>query len=69
VLKFVDIKHGDEKDEDPFITKEIVLPNGVYRDIEELISAINTGCKSAKLHLYFEKQNAAGGKIWFSCEK
>jgi len=35
----------------------------VYKDIEDLISAINTGCKSAKSHLYFEQQNATGGKI------
>jgi len=62
VLKFVDIKHSDEKDEGPFIAKEIVTSNGVYKNIEKLISAINTGCKSAKSHLYFEQQNAAGGK-------
>jgi len=70
VLKFVDIKHGDEKDEDPFIAKEIVTPNGVYKDIEELISAINTGYKNAKSHLYFEQQNATDGKtaIRLSCE-
>jgi len=70
MFKFIDIKHGDEKDEGPFIEKEIVTPNGVYKDIEELISAINTGCKSAKSHLYFEQQNAAGGKtaIRLSCE-
>jgi len=69
VLKFVDIKH-DEKDEGPFIAKEIVILNGVYKVIKELISAINTRCKSAKLHLYFEQQNAACGKttIRFSCE-
>jgi len=64
VLKFVDIKHGDEKDgEGPFIAKEIVIPNGVYKDIEELIFTINKGCKSANSHLYFEQQNEAGGKI------
>jgi len=63
MLKFVDIKHGDENGEGPFIAKEIVIPNGVYKDIEKLISAINTGCKSAKSYLYFEQQNAAGGKI------
>jgi len=63
VLKFVDIKHGDENGEGPFIAKEITIPNGVYKDIEELISAINAGCKSAESHLYFEQQNAAGGKI------
>jgi len=62
VLNFVDIKHGDKKDEGPFIAKEIVVPNGVYKDIEELISAINTEYKNAKSHLYFEQQNAAGGK-------
>jgi len=63
VLKFVDIKHGDENGEGTFIAKEIVIQNGVYKDIEELISAINAGCKSAESHLYFEQQNAAGGKI------
>jgi len=67
VLKFVDIKHGDKKDEDPFIAKEIIIPNGVYKDIEELIFAINTGCKS---HLYFEQQNTASEKTAtrLSCE-
>jgi len=71
VLKFVDIKHGDEKDERPFIAKEIIIPNGVYKDIEKLISAINTRCKRAKSHLYFEQQNVAGGKIAIrlSCER
>jgi len=70
VLKFVDIKHDDEKDEGSFIAKEIVISNGVYKDIEELISAINTGCKSAKSHLYFKQQNAAGRKtaIRLSCK-
>jgi len=64
VLKFVDIKHVDEKGEEgTFIAKEIVIPKGVYKDIEELISAINAGCKSAESHLYFEQQSATGGKI------
>jgi len=67
MLKFVNIKHGDEKDEGPFIAKDIVIPNGVYKDMEEFISAINTGYKSAKLHLYFKQQNAAGA-IRISCE-
>jgi len=70
VLKFVDIKHGDEKDEDPFIAKKIVIPNGVYKDIEELISAINIRRKSAESHFYFRQRNAIGGKIDIqrSCE-
>jgi len=70
VLKFVDIKHRDENGEGPFIVKEIVIPNGVYKDIEDLISASNAGCKSIESHLYFEQQNAAGGKIAvrFICE-
>jgi len=45
VFRF-DIKHGDEKDENPFTAKKTVISNGVYKDIEELISAINTKCKS-----------------------
>jgi len=31
VLKFVDIKHSDEKAKSPFIAKEILIPNGLQR--------------------------------------
>jgi len=62
VLKFVDIV--TRKMRVRFIAKKIVIPNGVYNDIEELIFSINTEGKSTKSpHLYFEQQNATGGKI------
>jgi len=52
LVKFIDIKYGDEKDgEGLFIAKGIVILNGVYKDIEELISAIDIGCKSATNHI------------------
>jgi len=45
VLKF-NIKHGDEKNEGPFIAEEIIILNGVYKDIEELSSRLIQDAKA-----------------------
>jgi len=52
------------------LAKKAVILNGNYKNIESFISAINTAYKSAKLHFYFEQQNATGEKIdiLFNCE-
>jgi len=49
-----------------FMAKEVTFPNGIYNDIHELIDAINTACKVAESHFYFEQQKASGGKVLIS---
>jgi len=59
VLRFIDIEHGDEKVKD----ERSCNTEGIYKDIEKLISVNNTKCKSAESHFYFKQRNATDGKI------
>jgi len=61
VLRFVDIKHGDEKDDGLFTAKEAVISNGIYKNIEELISAINTGAKTSN-HIFISRNETRQAK-------
>jgi len=67
VLKFIDIKHCDEKDEGPFIAKEVIIP--AFTKISRSLSPRLIQGAKAPNHICFEQQNAAGGKtaIRLSC--
>lgn len=58
-----------EEDDNAFTPKESVIPIGIYRNIEELVSSLNSACKHADSHFYFEYRPEAGGKIgvWLNC--
>lgn len=58
-----------EEDDNAFTPKESVIPIGIYRNIEELVSSLNSACKHADSHFYFEYHPEAGGKIsvWLNC--
>jgi len=59
VIRFVDVKPDEENG--AFTAKEVTFPNGIYNDIHEFIDAINTACKIAESHFYFEQQKASDG--------
>ncbi|KYN09499.1 hypothetical protein ALC57_18386 [Trachymyrmex cornetzi] len=65
VIRFIDVK-PDEGTKGAFTAKEVAFPNGIYNDIYELIDAINTACKEAESHFYFELQKASGGEVMIS---
>ncbi|XP_067216285.1 uncharacterized protein [Linepithema humile] len=68
VIRFVDIENGHEtrKNGAPLTSTEGVIPNGIYKNIEELISAINSSCKDANSHINLKLEDASGGKILFN---
>lgn len=59
-IKFYELKL-DEKVIDAFTPKEIVINAGIYKNIQELILAINMACKTSLSH--FELTEARGGRI------
>ena len=61
VIRFVDGK--PEGTNGAFTAKAIAFSNRIYNDIHKLIDAINTACKVAESHFYFEQQKASGGKV------
>ena len=64
VVTFVDTKA--DVDEVPVSTKTVGIANGVYKNIEEVISTINYACKRAESHLVFEykkSEQSCGGKV------
>ncbi|RLU21741.1 hypothetical protein DMN91_006117 [Ooceraea biroi] len=66
VLRFVDVAENQINAQTPPAAKDGVIPNGIYKNIEELISVINSASRSAGSHLYLELQNETGGKIFVS---
>ena len=66
VIRFVDIENGREtKDGTALVATQGVIPNGIYKNIEELITAINLACENAGSHINLNLENASGGKIFF----
>jgi len=55
MIRFVDIKLH-EGTISAFTAKESAFPNGIYNDINKLTDAINTACKVAESHFYFEQR-------------
>ena len=68
VIRFVDIENGREtrKGGTTLTSTQGVIPNGIYKNIEELISAINSACKNANSHINLKLEDASGGKILFN---
>ena len=66
-LKFVDIDSKDKDKTDIKLTStEAVIPNGIYKDINELYSTINSACKKAGSHFHFEARTEEGFKTFIS---
>ncbi|XP_011859484.1 PREDICTED: uncharacterized protein LOC105556978 [Vollenhovia emeryi] len=65
IISFVDIKKDRALKKDaPYSSTEGVIPNGIYKNIDELIAVINKEFKNVDSHFYLE--NTPGGKIYFS---
>jgi len=47
-------------------SKEATIPNGVYSNMEELVSMINSRCKEVGSHFRLELEKFTGGSIFFS---
>jgi hypothetical protein len=63
VIKFLEIENEEEYV--PSLTPtQVVIPKGIYKNIEELIFALNSACKTVSAHFYFELRD--GGKIRIS---
>lgn len=52
---------------EPIMTKEVVIPNGVYKNIEDLIEVINKVTKQAGSHIRLEQYREGKIMIELSC--
>lgn len=78
VIKFVEAKKEDEKRDErkkdyyfaaQTAPRKVTIPSGIYKNIEELLDALNSACESIQSHFYFKRESANGAKIriWVNC--
>lgn len=58
MIRFVDVKPNEGMN-GAFMAKKFAFLIGIFKDIHELIDAINAASKVAESHYYFEQRKAA----------